>query len=160
MLKDHEIKDKMLKALAGIEPNHYITIESIASYLEISQERAKKLLEEIYADSYCKRITGYGNHAFQYFGNADTKPFLQKGGYTKIARNEYLKNFPKDKWYLLDPVKFIGGVIVGSLLTLLIQRLTQPKPDLPNNTQQEQKNINTGGKDSVSAPRLDTSKHP
>jgi hypothetical protein len=158
MLKDHEIKDELLKALAGIQPDHFITVELMADFLEISKERTFKLLEEIRNDSFCTRTAGYGNDAYRYFGNKDTKPFYKSGGYRKRARAEFLKNLPANKWYLLGPVKFIGGAIVGAAIALAVQRLMLPKSDLPNNTRTEPKNIDTVGKDSIPAPILDTSK--
>jgi hypothetical protein len=160
MLKDYELKDKILQSLIGLEGEQYCTVDSLAAFLKISDERTYKLIQEIVNDTYCTAGAGWDRSPHKYIANKDTQPFLQKGGYTKLARIEYWKNFPKDKWYLLDPVKFLGGAIVGAAITLAVQRLTPPKSDLPDNTHKELKNTNSVDRDSSLNLPVDSSKRP
>lgn len=124
MQKDHDLKDNILSAMAERKEGVFYTSESVSAFYQISRERAARFLEEIYKDSYCARRTQVGSNELRYSGNEDSAPFLKAGGYKKRARVEYWKNFPKDKWYLLDPFKFALGGIVGSLLTLAVQWTT------------------------------------
>jgi hypothetical protein len=157
MEKDHVLKDKILEALSKYQSGKFTAKQFMAKYLNISIERARKLLEEITQDSYCSRKNGYGDFEYIYLPNDDTIPFHKSGGYTRLARIEYWKNFPKHKWYLLDPVKFIGGAIVGALITILIQQIQTPKANSIDSTVKEQKNINNVGKGNTLALPKDSS---
>lgn len=143
MDKDYVIKDKILHSLTNFKTEYsFCTKQSIAAYCNISIERANALLEEIYNDHRCTREKGTGYEHSKYTPNPDTKPFLESGGYSKLARVEKLKNFPKDKWYLLDIVKILVGAAIGIFSTLLLQEINSTKKS-KENTLPQSKTIDT-----------------
>ena len=87
MIKDYEVKDEILKSLLSLKDSGYFcSPKSISEHLSISKQRAGKLLDEVFADTYSNRSVGYGDHDFWYKPNQDTKPFYDSGGYTKIGK--------------------------------------------------------------------------
>lgn len=151
MLKDHQIKDAILKSMAEASETTYFNSESVSKHWNISIEKAYDLLKAIYTDRKSTLYKDYNPDRNKYVASPDAKEFLKHGGYTKIERIEYWRNFPKNKWWLLDPVKFVGGAIFGALLTIGIQRLTKQEKEPPqdSNSKQESKQFSNTAQKNV-----------
>lgn len=140
MLKDHQIKDAIIKSMIEADDTTYFNTESVSEHFNISIEKAYDLLKVIYTDRKSTLYKDYNPDRNKYIASPDAKDFLKQGGYTKIDRIEYWRNFPKNKWWLVDSVKFIGGAIFGGLITLWIQQLSKQEKELPQDSKSKQEN--------------------
>jgi len=88
-LTTSELKNRILTILITTQD---CTKQSVATLLNISVQRARGLLEEIFNEDKCKRLRGYGDAEFNYAKNEDTEAFINSGGYEKEQVNYHAKN--------------------------------------------------------------------
>jgi hypothetical protein len=157
MLKDHQIKDLILKGMCKNQNSIYDN-EGIAEFYKISKERATKLLEEIAEDKNCSKEDGYGRKKHQYKYNEDSSNYLEGGGYTRKARIEYWESFPTKRWFIYAPIAAVLLIATGVLLRPALERIWTPTAQSKDSTIIKQGNTPIEGKDTTSARQLDTPK--
>jgi len=134
-MEDHELKDLILLRLYNLQENSFCNEESISSNLNISEERASKLLEEIFTDSRCSRNEekSMGKTMRKYVSNKDTAIFLKRGGYTKEYKKLRHENWPKRNWPWVALIGFVSGILATIIVQWSIRKIwPEPQKSIPS----------------------------